>query len=382
MNDDIGVLAEFEKFINPFTDNEAVLDWKNSGKKVIAFECTYVPEEIIYAAGALPIRLVGDTQTTKYDEANAYMYQNTCSFIRNCLQLVLKKQYNFLDGFVAGSTCDCSRRLADVWEHYRFTPFIHTIGVPRKISPTAYELYEIELRNLMDKLAEFTGKPITTESLQESIQIYNQRREYIKALYKMTRLENPSIAGSELLTILNASVSMPPKQFNNLAEKLVRQISSSDRKMEGKFRIMVAGSPLNSPDFIKTIEKMGGLVVIDELCTGVRYWWEGVEPGIDPIKAISHRYLHNFACPRMEPSDDRFQRILRLVRDFRVEAVITQIVPYCVPQTMEQPMVRQMLEEQNVPVLELDMEYGAVNTGQVSTRLQAFFEMLRGRTTK
>ncbi len=380
MSEELSILKEFEKFITPFADNPAIQGWKNSGGKIIAFECTYVPEEIIYAAGALPVRLVGDSQISNYDEANACMYQNTCSFIRNCLQLVLKNRYDFLDGFVAGATCDCSRRLADVWEHYGFTPFVSTLGVPRKITPAAYELYEIELRRMLDELAEFTGKPVTGEALQCSIQVFNRKRELLRGLYKTTRDDSPPIAGSELLTVLNASVSMPPELFNGLAERLVDQLGKSQRKLEGKFRIMVAGSPLNSPEFMRIIEKMGGLVVIDELCTGVRYWWEQIDPGLDPIKAISHRYLHNFACPRMEPSDDRFQRITRLVRDFRIDAVITQMVPYCVPQTMEQPMVRRLLEAQGIPVLELDMEYGAVNTGQITTRLQAFFEMLQERT--
>ena len=382
MGEELRILEDFGKFITPFSDNSAIRDWKNSGKKVLAFQCTYVPEEIIYSAGALPIRLVGDSQLSNYDEANAYMYQNTCSFIRNCLQLVLKNRYDFLDGFVAGSTCDCSRRLADIWEHYRFTPFVHTLGVPRKISPAAYDLYESELHQMLDRLSEFTGRPVSAKLLQESIQVFNRKRDLLRKLYQMTRLDSPPISGSELLTVLNASVSMPPEKFNSMAERLVAELKKSQRKVEGKFRIMVSGSPLNSSEFIRIIETMGGMVVIDELCTGVRYWWEQVDPNPDPIKAISYRYLHNFACPRMEPSDDRFQRILKLVHDFRVEAVITQIVPYCVPQTMEQPMVRQLLEAQNIAVLELDMEYGAGNTGQITTRLQAFFEMLRERSAR
>jgi benzoyl-CoA reductase subunit C len=235
---------------------------------------------------------------------------------------------------------------------------------------------------MLDRLSEFTGRPVSSKLLQESIQIFNRKRDLLRKLYQMTRLDSPPISGSELLTVLNASVSMPPEKFNGMAERLVTQLNKSQRKVEGKFRIMVSGSPLNSSEFIRIIETMGGLVVIDELCTGVRYWWEQVDPNPDPIKAISYRYLHNFACPRMEPSDDRFQRILKLVHDFRVAAVITQMVPYCVPQTMEQPMVRQLLEAQNIAVLELDMEYGAVNTGQVTTRLQAFFEMLRERSAK
>ncbi len=382
MTDRPEALAEIEKLNDGFPATPALKEWKARGKKIIAFECTYVPEEIIHASGALPVRLVGDSQISNYDDANAYMYSNTCSFIRNCLELVLNNRYSFLDGFVAGSTCDCSRRLADVWEHYNFTPFIHTIGVPRKISAAAYELYENDLRRFMIKLAEFTGTKITAESLNNSIKIYNYRRELLKTLYQLTKLDQSPISGSELLSILNASVSLPPEEFNTLLEKLINQLKASSRRVDGKFRIMLGGSPLNNVDFIRAIEIMGGQVVIDELCTGVRYWWESVDPGPDPIKAIARRYLHNFACPRMEPSDDRLQRILRLIRDYRVEAVVTQMVRYCVPQTMEQPMVREMLEKQGIPVLELDIEYGMGGTGQITTRLQAFFEMLQARSAK
>ncbi|MBP1706553.1 MAG: 2-hydroxyglutaryl-CoA dehydratase, D-component [Chloroflexi bacterium] len=380
MDDTPEALAEIEQLNASFPATPALKVWKEQGKKIIAFECTYVPEEIIYASGALPIRLIGDSRLANYDDANACMYPNTCSFIRNCLEMVLKDRYRFLDGFVAGSTCDCSRRLADVWEHYGFTPFIHTVGVPRKINDGAYQLYAVELRQLVSRLEAFMGASITHEALQESIRLYNRRRELLKSLYQMTKADNPPIAGSELLTILNASVSLPPEQFNAVTQRLIKELSTGRRKIAGRFRIMVAGSPLNNPDFIRAIEQMGGLVVIDELCTGVRYWWEGVDFDSDPIKAICRRYLHNFACPRMEPSDDRLQRILRLVRDFRVQGFITQMVRYCVPQTMEQPMVREMLEAQGLPVLELDVEYGMGGTGQITTRLQAFFEMLQGRS--
>ncbi len=68
---------------------------------------------------------------------------------------------------------------------------------------------------------------------------------------------------------------------------------------------------------MKAIERLGGLVVIDELCTGIRYWWEGVDYDSDPLKTIARRYLHNFACPRMEPSDDRLQRIGKTISELQ-----------------------------------------------------------------
>jgi bcr-type benzoyl-CoA reductase subunit C len=375
-------LTEIEKLNLSFPDSQAIQAWKNQGKKVIAFQCTYVPEEIIYASGALPVRLIGDSQKTENDDATAFLYSNTCSFIRNCLQCVLDKRYACLDGFVAGSTCDCTRRLADTWEYHQITPFFHILGVPRKISESAYNLFEIEIRRFKERLESFSAVTITDNALQQSIALYNRKRELLKSLNELRKRDAPPVSGSEMLKLLNASVSMPVEQYSSALERLLEELENSRRRVTGNFRIMVSGSPLNNPAFIEAIEALGGLVVIDELCTGIRYWWEGVDSDLQPLKALSRRYLHNFACPRMEPADDRLQRILKIVADYRVDAVITQMVRYCVPQTMEQPLVREALEKQGIPVLELDVEYGMGGTGQITTRLQAFFEMLAGKKLK
>jgi bcr-type benzoyl-CoA reductase subunit C len=382
MTDTLEALREIREINSSFPYTAPIKAWKEQGKKVIAFQCDYVPEEVIYAAGMLPIRLTGDSGELGLEEANAYMYVNTCSFIRSCLELVLRKQYNFLDGFVSGATCDCSRRLADVWIHYRFTPFAHIFSVPRKITQWAYKLYEAEVRDLQHRLEEFFRVDITNEALWEAVEVYNKRRGLFKKLHELRKLDAPPISGAETLEVLNASSRMPPDQFNQVLERLLEEASSGKRAVEGKFRLMVNGSPLNNPEFMQAIEELGGVVVIDELCTGIRYWWESVDPAPDPIKAICRRYLHNFPCPRMEPFEDRAQRALKIARDYRIDGVVTEMVRYCVPWTMEQPLQRMTFEEQGIPVLELDLEYGTPGTGPIRTRVQAFLEMLEARAVK
>ena len=382
MTDTLETLQEIREINSCFPYTAPIKAWKEQGKKVIAFQCDYVPEEVIYAAGILPIRLTGDSGELGLEEANAYMYVNTCSFIRSCLELVLRKKYDFLDGFVSGATCDCSRRLADVWIHYGFTPFVHIFSVPRKITQWAYGLYEAEVRDFKHRLEGFFEVEITNEALWQAIEVYNKRRGLFKELHELRKLDAPPISGAETLEVLNASSRMPPDQFNKVMERLVEEASSRKRAVEGKFRLMVNGSPLNNPEFIKAIEDLGGMVVIDELCTGIRYWWEGIDPDPDPIKAICRRYLHNFPCPRMEPFEERAQRALKIARDYRIDGVVTEMVRYCVPWTMEQPLQRMTFEGEGIPVLELDLEYGTPGTGPIRTRVQAFLEMLEAKAAK
>ena len=380
MTDTLDTLREIREVNASFPYNAPIRAWKEQGKKVIAFQCAYMPEEIIWAAGAMPMRLTGAGGEISLEEANAYMYVNTCSFIRTCLEMVITSQYDFVDGFVLGATCDCTRRLSDVWKKFEFTPFVHVLSVPRKMTDWAYNLYETEIRDFECHLEEFLGVQIADEALWDAIELYNKRRDLFRQLHELRKLDAPPISGSETLEVLNASLRMPPDQFVPLLEKLVEEASSSKREMRGKFRLLVNGSPLNNPEFVQAIEELGGLVVIDELCTGIRYWWEGIDPDPDPIKAITRRYLHNFPCPRMEPAEDRAQRALKLVRDYRIDGVVTEMVRYCVPWTMEQPLQRMAFEGKGIPVLELDLEYGTSGTGPIRTRIQAFMEMLETRS--
>ena len=141
---------------------------------------------------------------------------------------------------------------------------------------------------------------------------------------------------------------------------------------------MIVGSTLTNPEFIKSIEDQGALVVTDELCTSTRYWGDMVNlDGSKPVlAAIAHRYLNNFPCARMFPSDERFNRILKLTREYKVDGVISQTIRYCVPYAHDLPLLTDKLNEQGTPMLALDVEYGTSGSGQVATRVQAFLEMI------
>ncbi len=380
-NAKLHVLDRFRKVNQTFPKTDEILGYKSQGKKVFGWLCTYAPEEIIHAAGALPIRIVGYSHETDLEDGTAYLYVNNCSFSRSCLQLGLRGEYEFLDGVVGGSTCDGARRLFDLWRNYIGTPFHHVLTVPRKYTERAHNLYHDQVRQFHRHLEEFLDIQITDEALRHSIEVYNESRRLLKALYDLRKLSAPPITGAETMEVLNASFRMPKELFNDYLRELMDGLSTSGNSYEGRARLMITGSHLTNPEFIKSIEDTGGLVVTDELCTSTRYWSDPVVLDGDqtPLQAISKRYLNNFPCARMFPSDERFDRILNLARDFRVEGVISQIIKYCVPYAHDRPLLTEKLQAQGIPTLALDVEHGTSGSGQIQTRVQAFLEMLESR---
>ena len=372
------MLEKFCEVNNTFPKTTHILEHKHQGKKVFGWLCTYVPEEIIHAAGALPIRITGYSKEMELEDGTAYLYINSCSFSRSCLQLGLKGEYDFLDGVAGGSTCDGARRLFDLWRNYIDTPFYHVLTVPRKYTQSAHDLYHSQVLQFKVHLEEFMGIQITDESLYQSIGVYNESRALLKRLYELRKLENPPITGTETMEVLNACFRMPKELFNEWLRNLLDELQGSDNASKSRARLMLVGSAITNPELIGSIEELGGLIVTDELCTGTRYWSDPVvlDKNSTPVEAISRRYLNNFPCARMFPSDERFNRILDLAQDFRVDGVISQIIRYCVPYAHDLPLLTEKLKANGIPTLALDVEYGTSGSGQIRTRVQAFLEML------
>jgi bzd-type benzoyl-CoA reductase N subunit len=376
--ENLRMLDRFREVNATFPKTADILEHKGRGGKVFGWLCTYVPEEIIHAAGALPVRITGYSQEMDLEEGTAYLYVNNCSFSRSCLQLGLREGYDFLDGVAGGSTCDGARRLFDVWRRYIPTAFHHVLTVPRKYTEAAHELYYKQIVQFKGHLEDFLGVKMGDDELRRSIATYNESRALLHKLYDLRKRSEPPITGAEALEVANASFRMPKELFNEYLRQLLDELAASDKAYRGEARLMIAGSVMTNPEFIKSVEDLGGLVVVDDLCSTTRYWWDPVVlgDGEDPLRAVSRRYLNNFPCARMYPSDERFDRVLELVRDFKVDGVISQVIRYCVPYAHDMPLMVEKLKAQGIPTLSLDVEYGTSGSGQIETRVQAFLEML------
>lgn len=373
-------LEQFRAVNAAFPRTEEVMELKRQDKKVFGWLCTYVPEEVIHAAGILPVRISGYSREMELEDGNAYLYINNCSFSRSCLQMGLRGEYDCLDGVVAGSTCDGARRLFDLWVHYIEIPFHHILTVPRKYTERAHALYYEQVTSFKQHLESHLGIDITDAALLKSIQVYNESRELLRKLYELRKLERPPITGAETMEVLNASQRMSKELFNQYLSQLLAELTAAGIEHESQARLMVTGSVMNNPEFIRSIEELGGLVVADELCTSTRYWSDPVVLGErPPLEALASRYLNNFPCARMVPSDGRFDRILELAREYRVDGVVSQIIRYCVTYAHDLPLITEKLQQISIPTLALDVEYGTSGSGQIRTRVQAFLEMLEAR---
>ena len=86
------------------------------GKKLIGYVCSFVPVEMITAAGCVPFRIRGDVgePITKGD---TLLETIVCPFVRSCFDLAVKGKYDFLSGVAIPHACDSMTRSYPVWSY-------------------------------------------------------------------------------------------------------------------------------------------------------------------------------------------------------------------------------------------------------------------------
>lgn len=378
----MSVMEKIEALYNNRGDRARELH--NAGEKIIGYFCCFVPDEIITALGMIPYRIQG-SQTEPIDEADALLEPMACPFARSCFNKALKGHYTFLDGFVAPHSCDTIERMYHIWRANTPSPFNHFLNVPHMMGPSSDNFYKNELLYFVSCLEEFAGKKLEIEKLKEAIQLYNHRRAKLRELYELRKENPPRISGTEITKLLVAGMGIPATEHIELIQGVIDEVKERPiPEPDGLPRIFIWGNEIDDIAFIQLVEECGAHVVMDDLCTGTRFFWEDAKDTDDPFDGLVQKYLGTH-CPRSlatqvgnreEDLENRFGYIKQFTADWKAEGAIFYIVRYCDTCELEGPDLKDYLAKQNLPVLMIEDDYSTSTIGQLRTRIQAFLEMI------
>jgi benzoyl-CoA reductase/2-hydroxyglutaryl-CoA dehydratase subunit BcrC/BadD/HgdB len=359
--------------------NSAIKAWKEEGKKVVGYWCSYIPSEIIHAGKIFPYKVKG-LNAGGTSKAEVYMTPVcTCKWSRSIVQLAYDGDYDFLDGLVGMNQCDHSRRAHEFWVRKIGVPFDHFVVVPHKMGgESALDWYRKGLLNFKNHLEDHFHAPITSDALLRSINLFNENRSLLKQLQGLQREGFPRINGAELHKVIIAGVSTPAEQYNELLKRLLEELSEREPTNDYRARIMVCGWCGDDTTLRKIIEELGAIVVADNSCFGTRDFWDLVEIDGDPLDGIAKSYLHRTPCPRMMDSfPNRLDYIKRMVAEHAVDGIILSRIQFCDLQGIDDFCLKLREENLGVPVSSpLILEYGSQDTGRLKTRCEAFIEQI------
>jgi len=354
--------------------------------KTIGTYCMMVPQELIYAFGAVGVKLCSGNFTA-FSVGDDITPRDACPLVK---AIAGAGDINNLDIYkncslmVVPITCDCKKKLAAMLAEYAK---VHIMPVPssRQDDDTREGFLE-ELYALLPIFEEATGNKITHDSLMDGVQAVGRAQYEFLRFMKFKR--NELIRGTHGMAVMNALSFMPIDDWrqaltalnNELAEKKAANFTITNRKQP---RIMLTGSPVVFPN-IKVpmlIDELGGALVADETCMGDRFMYDPLviaDPSFDGVmRAMANRYIRPCTCPTFWDASTRIFRLKQMISDNKVDGVIYHVLRGCLVYDFEYHIIERELDAIGVPVIRVESDYNEEDIEQLRVRIEAFIELLK-----
>jgi benzoyl-CoA reductase/2-hydroxyglutaryl-CoA dehydratase subunit BcrC/BadD/HgdB len=359
---------------------------KEKGIKVIGyFPGDYVPEELIYASGAIPLCLSHGGTYEPAETALSVVPDVICPFARAQIgERLLKKNpyYSLIDMLIAPITCQHLRKVAEIWE-YNGDLEIFKLGIPHQ-HDNDFELkyFANRLEELKNRLETFTGNKITDNKIGSAIELYNNMRLNLRGISLTRRFSQSSISALEFIKLNHASFYAEPNFMVDLLASIYRELTDrGEITVAENPRILLLGPNIGCGDYnlLELVNDVGGEIVAEDIFEGIRYYWRSIENQGDPIQSLARGYLiDRLPSAFMRYSaQKRLDFTLDLIKNFRVDGIIFYELLCCETYDSESYYFAREMAERHIPMLILESNYVTADTGQLSTRIQAFLEVIK-----
>ncbi len=357
-------------------DYPTVRRWREAGGKVVGHFQVYFPEEIVHAAGMLPLKIRGAPLEPIQAESRFGSY--LCSILKTSLELALTGRVE-MEMFVTHPICDAARNLAGVWGRNLDYP-CEILYLPQNAnSPHAALYLRAEYGRLLRTVQEIAGREVGKDDLRQSLQLFNENRALIRALYAVKRDEPWIMAADEAYVLVAVGGMIPREEHNALLRTVIPLLRERPAKRQDRIRVVFEGGFCEQPplDLIRSISR-SCYVVDDDLLIGLRWILEDVELDGDPLSNLATSYLENssYSPVQHDLRKPKEEMLLRRIESSGATAAIVTAAKMCEPGLEEQVCYTRALDKTNVPYFVSEFEENMTSFDQLEIQLETFLENL------
>ena len=355
---------------------------KDNGGKIVGTYCSFIPTELIMAAGAIPVTLCA-TSEEPITAAQEHLPSNLCPLIKASYGFALTDTcpYFYFSDFIVGeTTCDGKKKMFELMNDIKDT---YVMQLPSSRDEVALTMWEAEIKKFWKKLEDFYSVTITEEDVKKAILQKNAERDLVLEYLDLGKLNPSPISGYELGTKLDTLSFIPSmeERRNQLRERIDEVKADWEANYKGKVsrkpRILITGCPNGGvrDKTIKVLEELGADVVAFDTCNSNREKIEKVDTTLPVTEALAKKYL-NINCSVMSPNTNRIKFISDMIDDYQVDGVLEIILQACHTFSIESYNVKKAVLAKGIPYLKVETDYSKADAGQINTRLEAFLETI------
>lgn len=348
--------------------------WREAGGKVVGHFQVYFPEEIVHAAGLLPVKIRGAQVEAIHADSRFGSY--LCSIIKTSLELALSHRLE-MEMFVTHPICDAARNLAAVWGRNFVYP-CQILYLPQNANSAHAATYlRGEYERLKRGVEEIAGRRVTDDDVRRSLMVYNENRMLLRGLYRLKREQPWLVSADEAYVLVAVGGLMPRQEHNDLLRAVMRLIRGREAKPQDKVRVVFEGGFCEQPplDMIRAIGR-SCYVVDDDLLIGLRWILDDVPLAGDPLFNLAHAYLEksSYSPVQHDQRKPKENMLLERIQRARAEAAIITAAKMCEPGLEEQVAYTRALDEAGIPYFVSEFEENMTSFDHLEIQLETFVE--------
>jgi benzoyl-CoA reductase/2-hydroxyglutaryl-CoA dehydratase subunit BcrC/BadD/HgdB len=358
---------------------------KEEGRKIVGYvPGGFIPEELVWSSGAIPVGLNRGGDYDAVLESVNYLprFYDTFSRSQIAYWALGEPLYRMPDLVVVPCTDRNIAAIADCWEIWTETK-LFKLGVPHNNkSDYAFKYYLEGLHLFKEELEKLTGNSINEGKLRKEIDLSNRMRLLLRQISEMRKSERPPISGRDFIRLHHAS-------FRADRDFMVKSLESLSQELKGKEgrkgpRIFLIGSSIAEGDYkiYDLLEAAGADVVIEEFSEGMRPYRGEVQSNGDLLTSLANHYfikrepLPAFFRPATK---ERVAFLLKLAKEFRVDGIIWYSMLYREAYDIEGIYFGRRAEKEGLRFIKIVSDYDTAERGSLRTRIEAFIESIRGQ---
>jgi benzoyl-CoA reductase/2-hydroxyglutaryl-CoA dehydratase subunit BcrC/BadD/HgdB len=351
---------------------------KETGKQAVGCFPIYTPEEIVHAAGFLPVGMWGGP--TQGRLADRYLQSFCCSVMRANTEQALRGDYDMLSAVILTTFCDTLKCVLENWKvaapRLRLIPMVYPQN--RKSEAGKVFLREEFLR-VGDELASVAGRQISPEVLEASVDVYDDWREAMREFTATVARYPRTFDAKRRHAVLKAAFFMDKQAYTEKIRYITDGLRYLPAEAGKRKRVILSGLLCEPPAILDLLTENGLHVVADDLAQESRQFRTSAPREGDALHRMVTRIAMQDGCAFLyDEGKSRGRRLVGTARREKAAGVIFCQLKFCDPDEFDYPILKKELAAAGLPLLHIEIEQQTDSSEQLRTRIQSFAEMLEG----
>lgn len=376
-------MSRIESILNQFEDisnnpKKQLDNFIHEGKKVIGCYPYYVPEELVYATGMIPMGLWGKLGSP--NKSKEYFASFYCSLVQMNLEMALNGELDKLSGVIHTTLCDTLRPSS---QNFRVAvkniPFIFMAHPQNRKKKYGIDYTVAIYSKVLEQLQQIAGYKVNDDDLHHAIKVYNENRKAKRQFVQLAGEHPEAVSAVQRSSVLRSSYFMDKTKHTEMLKELNILLSKLPLAEWSGIKVVTSGIIVDNISLLKIFDENKISIAADDVAHESRSFRIDVSLEEEPIIALARQFAEQDQDPILYDPLINFRagHIVNLVKSSNAQGVVVLMMTFCDPEEMEFPSLTQALNKEGIRFVKISYDHQIKDFGQARTSLQAFADLMR-----